>query len=108
MQIWRGLSSEAQNFQGGAVTIGKLDGLHLGHQQLLRALGLGPKVVITFDPLPIQVLKPGQGYGRLMPKDDLERELPRYGIDLLWILPFTPQVAAMSADEFAEEILWKP
>lgn len=110
MRIWTGLNQDTQNFQGGTLTIGKFDGLHLGHQRLLAALNQGPepRVVMSFDPLPIQVLRPDQGYKRLMPKGDLGEQLPCYGADLLLILNFTTDMAAKSAAQFAEDVIVQP
>jgi riboflavin kinase/FMN adenylyltransferase len=63
---------------------------------------------MTFDPLPIQVLRPGQGYIRLLPKEDLSEQLPRLGIDLLAVLPFSSSMALQTAEEFAEQWIMKP
>lgn len=107
MQIWRGSTAEPQNFHGCTVTIGKFDGLHLGHQKLLEAVRKGPKpwVVMTFDPLPLQFLQPFKGYRRLMPKDDLETQLPGYDIDVLRILTFDQRLAEKSPEQFAGDHL---
>lgn len=110
MRIWQGLAQESQNFQGATLTIGKFDGLHLGHQRLLESVvrGPSPRVVMTFDPLPIQVLRPGHGYIRLLPIEDLGEQLPKFGIDLLLVLNFNQEMASKTAAEFAEDIIWKP
>ena len=110
MEIVKDLRLAGQKFQGGSVTIGNFDGLHLGHQELLRrakALG-GPVVVITFDPHPVQVLYPEKQLRRLFPREDLYEQLPRYGADLLWMLPFSKEFAAWPAEQFLEDCLWKP
>lgn len=103
MQVWRRLEPPAQSFQGGAVTIGNFDGCHLGHQALIRtakAAGGPVVVVITFDPHPVKVLKPELPFKRIFPRADLEEQLPKYGVDLLVILPFTKELARTKAEEF--------
>ncbi len=110
MRIWTGSSGDSQKFQGGVVTIGKFDGLHLGHQKLLEVVRQGPKpwVVLTFDPLPIQVLQPDKHYARLMPKEDLGEQLPKTGVELLYVMKFDQTLAAKSAAEFAEGVIRAP
>ena len=67
MNVWNQVAPLEQKFQGGVVTIGNFDGLHLGHQSLLveAARYGGPRVVITFDPHPLQILKPETKLRRL-------------------------------------------
>jgi len=99
--------SGAKKFQGGVIVIGNFDGLHLGHQALLGAAAEhpSPRIVITFDPHPVQVLRPEQGLTRLFPRQDLEERLPDYGVDLLMILPFTREFAQLGPDEFLNSYL---
>ncbi len=110
MRIWTGSSGDSQKFQGGVVTVGKFDGLHLGHQKLLEVVRQGPKpwVVLTFDPLPIQVLQPEKHYARLMPKEDLGEQLPKTGVELLYVMKFDQSLAGKSAAEFADGVIWQP
>ncbi len=110
MHIWRGLGPESQNFQNGTLTLGNFDGLHLGHRRLIEAVekGPAPHVVITFYPHPVQVLFPERHLARLFPPQDLEEQLVKRDIDLLWILPFTRELAKKSAQEFARSYLLTP
>ncbi|MBX3022105.1 MAG: bifunctional riboflavin kinase/FAD synthetase [Bdellovibrionales bacterium] len=103
MQVWREFDPKAASgFPGAAVMIGNFDGLHRGHQSLLQAAGRcpGPRVVITFDPHPLQVLQPAKALKRLLPREDLAEQLPRYGVDLLILLKFDRSFAAQTAEEF--------
>ncbi len=112
MQVWTGSGSLPQKFQGGAITIGNFDGLHLGHQLLLNSArehaGTDPVVVITFDPHPLQVLQPEKKLTRIFPRADLSEQLPKYGVDLLVILPFTKELANTSADDFWLKFVSEP
>ena len=93
------------------VTIGVFDGVHRGHQQLIgaavaegRERGL-PTVLITFDPHPAEVVRPGSHPARLTSlrrRADLVAEL---GVDAFLVLPFTIELARMSPAEFAHEVL---
>lgn len=109
MHVWSDLNGDPTPFSGGTVTIGKFDGLHLGHQELLKWVlkGPQPRVVLTFEPHPLQVLQPGSGVTKIFPKDDLSEQLPCYGIDLLAVIPFSRAVAEQTAAEFAERCLWR-
>jgi riboflavin kinase/FMN adenylyltransferase len=104
MQVWKSLEPLEQKFHDGVVTIGNFDGLHLGHQSLLnRAREVsGPRIVITFDPHPMQVLRPERDLKRLFPREDLIEQLPGYGVDLLLIIPFTREFAALPAKVFLD------
>ena len=78
MRVYEGSRGIAEPDRGCVLTIGNLDGLHLGHQALIgavieRAGVLGvPKAVYTFDPHPVQVLFPERAQPRLMSADQLE------------------------------------
>ncbi len=91
-----------------ALTIGAFDGLHLGHQQLLRRLIRRAKQtqwlsgVVTFDPLPKAVLLPASNLVCLTTMKDKIELLQQWGLDLLVILPFTPELARTSARDFVQ------
>lgn len=95
------------------LTIGNFDGQHLGHQALVRKvveragqIG-GVPMVLTFDPHPIEVLRPGSFHKYL--SDDSEREafFARLGIAELIVLSFTVELASMLPAEFVEKVLRK-
>lgn len=104
MRVWNDLNGDSSPYRGGTLTIGKFDGLHLGHQELLQRVQKGPQpsVVVTFDPHPLQVLKPELGLTKIFPKADLIEQLPCYGPALLVILPFSQALGKLTAAEFAE------
>jgi len=61
--------------------------------------------VLTFNPHPVQILYPERQLKRLLPREDLVEQLPRYGVDLLLELPFTRDFAAQSAVEFLDRFV---
>ena len=103
--------------KGTAVTVGMFDGVHRGHQHILAILrqeatrlGLTP-VVVTFDLHPRQVLGGGVGgvdvnqFYRVTTNEERYALLERFGIHHVLELHFTPEVAALSACQFFEQIL---
>lgn len=98
--------------QGGVVTIGNFDGVHLGHQALLRetvnrarALGV-PSVVMTFEPHPFEFFAKGKPtIARLTRLREKFRAIEACGIDCVLIIPFNQSVASMSASDFVRHYL---
>jgi riboflavin kinase / FMN adenylyltransferase len=94
-----------------AVTVGSFDGVHRGHQDVLqqlvsRARQLGVhSLLITFDPHPLEVVNPAAAPRLLTIGDEKLEVLAESGIDFLAVLPFTPALAAFSAESFVDEIL---
>src|SRR5262245_53408059 len=84
--------------RGGAVTVGNFDGVHLGHAALLartRQLAAevrGPAVVLTFDPHPLQLLRPEQFRPLLTTPADRGRLLLELGADSVIVLRTTPEL----------------
>jgi len=111
VQRWRGRDGVPPGWGRCVVTIGVFDGVHRGHQQLIgAAVEVGrvralPTVLITFDPHPAEVVRPGSHPARLTSlrrRADLVAEL---GVDAFLVLPFTGELARMSPAEFAHEVL---
>jgi len=93
------------------VTIGVFDGVHRGHQQTIgrtveraRSAGL-PAVVLTFDPHPLEVLRPGS-HPPMLTGPRLKAELlEALGVDVMCVLPFTHQFSQLTPDEFVHDVL---
>ena len=101
-----------QLLQSSVVTIGNFDGLHLGHQTLIRcceslADGQRPIAVVTFEPLPLVWFKPESAPARLMSVRQKLEYLKNEGIDLVWLMRFNRSLADMSAEDFVSEVLVK-
>jgi riboflavin kinase/FMN adenylyltransferase len=96
---------------GGVFTIGNFDGVHVGHQALLteatrQAHSLGaPSVAVTFDPHPIQLLRPGHVEPFLTTMEDRATLLQRYGIVHVLILQTTLPLLQLTARDFFERII---
>jgi len=96
---------------GSVVCIGAFDGLHLGHQALVRhtvsrarELGL-PAVALSFEPLPREFFAPGSPPPRLLlPRAKLEGLLQQ-GIDQVGLLRFDGKLSSLSAEEFVRIVL---
>jgi riboflavin kinase/FMN adenylyltransferase len=93
------------------VTIGVFDGVHRGHQALIsrtvRAAaerGL-PSVLLTFDPHPSEVLRPGSHPAQLTTLRRKAELVESLGIDAFAVLPFTLDLSRLSPDEFVHEVL---
>lgn len=111
MEILRHPAPSAELPRGGVVTIGNFDGVHRGHQMLIRgaverAAGLGaPAVVLTFDPHPEKVLRPGSSLRLLTTPTQRAQLMSRLGVDALVELGFDREFAATPAEEFARDLL---
>ncbi|GAB2631403.1 bifunctional riboflavin kinase/FAD synthetase [Streptomyces capparidis] len=111
MQRWRGLSDVPRDWGRSVVTIGSYDGVHRGHQliigrtvELARQLGV-PSVVVTFDPHPSEVVRPGSHPPLLAPHHRRAELMEGLGVDAVLILPFTAEFSRLSAGEFVHQIL---
>jgi riboflavin kinase/FMN adenylyltransferase len=98
-------------YRGGAVTIGNFDGVHRGHAALLAELRRaaeaveGPAVAVTFDPHPLQLLRPEQFLPLLTTPADRAELLTAYGADHVLLLRTTPELLRLTAEEFFTRVL---
>jgi riboflavin kinase / FMN adenylyltransferase len=111
VQRWRGLDSLPGGWGRCVVTVGVFDGVHLGHQELIhRAVSLArerglPSVLLTFDPHPSEVVRPGSHPAQLTTLRRKAELVEALGIDVFCVLPFTPELSKLPADEFVHEVL---
>jgi riboflavin kinase / FMN adenylyltransferase len=108
---WYGLDDVPADWAGCVATIGAFDGVHLGHQrvvaragELARSRNL-PLVVITFDPHPDEVIRPGSHPPFLTTPRRQAELLAGLGADAVFVLPFTLEFSRLSPDEFVRIVL---
>jgi riboflavin kinase/FMN adenylyltransferase len=111
VQRWRGMADIPGDWGRSVVTIGSYDGVHRGHQLIIgravaRARELGiPSVVVTFDPHPAEVVRPGSHPALLAPHPRRAELLAGLGVDAVLLLPFTPDFSRLSPAEFVVKVL---
>ncbi|GAA5181785.1 bifunctional riboflavin kinase/FAD synthetase [Rugosimonospora acidiphila] len=111
MQRWRGFEAAPGGWGRSVVTIGVFDGVHRGHQEIIgytvkRARDLGiQSVVVTFDPHPAEVVRPGSHPAVLTPPGRKAELIEALGADVLCVIPFTPDFSRRSPEEFVHEVL---
>ncbi|HEY0573924.1 MAG TPA: bifunctional riboflavin kinase/FAD synthetase [Pseudonocardia sp.] len=111
MLRWRGLDDVPTGWGRSVVTVGVFDGVHRGHQKLIgRAVAVAaardlPSVLVTFDPHPTEVIRPGHHPAQLTTLARRAELVAEMGISAFCVLPFTTELARMPANEFAHEVL---
>lgn len=100
------------HLSGSIVTIGTFDGVHLGHQQILKRLTElkkiygGETLLFTFDPHPRKVLFPNQADLKLLTTTEEKCELlKQFGIDHVLVYPFTKDFANINAHDYIKNVL---
>ena len=111
MYRWYGLAEVPSGWGACVATIGEFDGVHRGHQRIVerageiaRAMNL-PVVVITFDPHPDEVVRPGSHPPLLTTSRRRAELLAGLGADAVLVLPFSLEFSRLSPDEFIRVVL---
>jgi len=106
--------NEITNLTNSIVTIGTFDGVHLGHQKIIKRLVElkqkhgGETLLFTFNPHPRKVLFPQQTDLKLITTTEEKCELlKQFGIDNVLVYPFTKEFSLMNADQYISEIIVK-
>ncbi|MFE6869471.1 bifunctional riboflavin kinase/FAD synthetase [Kitasatospora sp. NPDC057692] len=111
MQRWRGLEEIPDDWGRSVVTIGSFDGVHRGHQLIInrvveRARERGVRsVVVTFDPHPSEVVRPGSHPPLLAPQPRRAELIEELGVDAVLVLPFTTAFSKETPEEFFRQVL---
>lgn len=111
MELIRGFKNLKPKHRGCVATIGNFDGVHLGHQELLKKLVAKaqelqlPAVVITFEPQPNEYFFKEKIPPRLMRLREKINALAEANIDRILVLRFNQHLANLTAQQFVEEIL---
>ena len=110
MRIYHGIQ-EFEKIKYAVVTSGTFDGVHIGHQKILKRLNQmarskgGETVLLTFWPHPKYVLNPGNPMKLLTTFQEKADHLKTLGIDHLIRIPFTQKFSQMTSQEFVKSIL---
>lgn len=111
VQRWRGLDNTPYGWGRCVLTIGVFDGVHRGHQQMVnrtvrRARDSGlPSAVVTFDPHPAEVVRPGSHPPMLTTIRRKAELLADLGVDALCVVPFTLEVSRLTPAQFVHDAL---
>ena len=111
MERWLSPADVPGDWGASVVTIGKFDGVHRGHQRDVAiarraAADLGlPAVVVTFDPHPDEVVRPGSHPALLCTARRKLQLLAGLGVDAVCVIPFTLEFSRLGPDEFVRSVL---
>jgi riboflavin kinase/FMN adenylyltransferase len=111
VQRWRGLEATPTDLGRTVVTVGMYDGVHRGHQHLIRAAVARaramhrPCLLLTFDPHPAEVVRPGSHPAILTSADRKAELVAELGVDAMCVLPFTPEFSRLSPGGFTHTVL---
>jgi riboflavin kinase / FMN adenylyltransferase len=111
MLRWRGYEAVPGGWGRSVVTIGVFDGVHRGHQAIIghvvkRAHDLDlQSVVITFDPHPSEVVRPGSHPAVLTEPVRKAELIEQLGVNALCVIPFTPEFSRLAPEAFVHDVL---
>jgi riboflavin kinase/FMN adenylyltransferase len=113
MKTIESISKPGNISEGGVLTIGNFDGVHIGHQAILfKAKQIAEQkqteiIVMTFQPHPLSVLNPQKAPGTLTPFLLKERLLAKLGVGTLFTAKSEPEILELSAENFVERFILK-
>jgi riboflavin kinase/FMN adenylyltransferase len=110
MKIFESLNI-SEKFANPVLTIGNYDGLHAGHRMIIEKVKAkatelrGTSMLMTFNPHPMSLLAPEKQIGLITPLHAKKRIIEETGIDVLILVPFTPEFRAIDPEHFVKDIL---
>jgi riboflavin kinase/FMN adenylyltransferase len=111
MEILRHIEDRGLSVSGSVVTMGNFDGIHLGHQVLIRnavaesTSSRVSSVVLTFEPHPLKILVPERAPRLILTHKDKMQLLRGFGVDIVIIQPFDRRFAAIEPVDFVRDFL---
>jgi riboflavin kinase / FMN adenylyltransferase len=111
VHVWRSVADIPADLGPTVVVIGNFDGVHRGHRSVIaRARELADErghalVAVTFDPHPMAVLRPEHAPSMLSSLHERALLLAARGVDHVFALPFSREIAGWTPDEFVDRIL---
>ncbi|MFT7589102.1 MAG: riboflavin kinase/FMN adenylyltransferase [Limisphaerales bacterium] len=110
MIIYRSID-EVKTIANAVITIGTFDGVHKGHQRIIKRLATlaaeigGQSVLITFYPHPRMVISPDAEIKMLNTLDEKLKQLETYGIDVVVVVPFNREFSDIDAHSYVKDFL---
>ncbi len=111
MEVYTDPETIGDALRGAVLTVGNFDGVHLGHQRILRTahalaqVSSAKTVALTFEPHPLAALRPERAPARLTLWEDKYRQLQLAGADVVIRLTADATVLSLTAEDFVKHIL---
>ncbi|MBU4310339.1 bifunctional riboflavin kinase/FAD synthetase [bacterium] len=111
MELVLGINKVKKRHRGGILALGTFDGVHLGHQKVIKSLKRRAKrlkkksIVLTFDIHPLKTVDPAKCPPLLTPKEEKINLIQDLGIDLLILANFNKRFSSFSPEKFVKDIL---
>ena len=111
MELVRGLHNVDRAARGCVLTIGAFDGIHRGHQEMIRVLrtlrgrAALPATLLSFEPTPREFFAKGTPPARLTRFREKFEALRQYGVERFVCLRFDTALRSMSPDQFIGDVL---
>jgi riboflavin kinase/FMN adenylyltransferase len=111
MELVLGINKIKKRHKGGILALGTFDGVHLGHQKVIKSLKRRAKrlkkksIVLTFDIHPLKTINPAKSPPLLTPKEKKIKVIQGLGVDILILINFNRRFSSLSPEKFIEDIL---